>query len=60
MDRYDQWDIMVTSRWAPGRLKSSATQVFVSLFVLANIIENTKAALLAIWEGNPPVTGGFP
>ena len=50
-----QWRI-----WAPWRLRSPATRVFVQHFVRADITENQRFLLLALCEGNPPVTGWFP
>ena len=46
--------------WASWHLKSPANGLFVQQSVLANLKGNTKPALLALYEGNPPVTSGFP
>ena len=54
---YDYCDITYT----PWRVKSPRVQLFVRQFFRESNKENTKKpALLAIWEGKPPVTCGFP
>ena len=45
----------------PWRLKSSANGLFVQGLIQASKKRTHRSsALLALWEGNPPVTGGFP
>ena len=46
--------------WASWYLESLATQLYAQQLVEANIKETPKPLLLALCEGNPPVTGGFP
>ena len=46
--------------WASWRLKPQAIRQFIQQFAQDFIKENFKAVLLALCEGNPPVTGGFP
>ena len=52
--------ITVTSQWPPWRLKSPALDCLLNcLFEIASK-KTAKPAFLALCEGNPPVTGGFP
>ena len=49
------------TQWASGRLKPPATRVFVITVCFWLISKKiSKLALLALGEGNPPVTAGFP
>ena len=45
--------------WASQRLRSSATRMFIQQFRIT-LKKNQRSTLLALCEGNPPVTGGFP
>ena len=50
-----QWRHMVPS-W---HLNSLASRQFVQPFIKADIKENIKARVAAVFESNLPVTGGF-
>ena len=53
-------NITVTSQWSSGRLKSFALDCLCNRLFKVTSQKTQKPALLALSEGNPPVTGGLP
>ena len=51
--------ITMTSQWARWRLKSPS-RLFTQPFVGRRSQNTSKLRVIGLWEGNPPVTGGFP